>query len=258
MSANDDRQGVSDFAVRFGLEALTPSNSLNIKLVLEDMTDQVEMNWGLVLLAVSGGYLPEHAVLDFALDSMNGDEGNAVEQLALMSFEEHPDPAFMDLCIAKVINDVALVEWEYGFEQLFYIAVGWLYAHWDGFDDPAGSLYDLDDDFYYIERGKPFAFHDSWPENASTRQELDICMHERCKRFLEEEKRRLEDFDFSNTADLESLDDIYEHWDRFNGYDLPRNIEDEARRKRGWMERDARNGEPPLTHQVPPHPSATT
>ncbi len=225
MSEDGLQLSSSSFAERFGLRAMTPYNSFSISTSLDRLRDQTQLNWALVILAVAGKYLPEQSILDYALQVLDEHSDEIVEQLALLRFEANPDRSRLDSLISKLIKKIPLPKWEYGFEQLFYIAVDWLYLQWEELDDPALSLYDLDDDFYYIERGSVFNYHNSWPEGARTRQELCDCMYERVIRFLQEEKQRLDTFHFDNPNDLRSLDDVYDCWERFSSYDLPHFIQ---------------------------------
>ena len=206
MVDNNSMIAQRSFAKRYGLQAMAPYNSLCANITLDELSDQVQLNWALVILAVSGGYLPE---------------------LALLHFESRPSLVLRDSLISALIESISLIEWEYGFEQLFYVAVNWLYHRWEEFDDPALSLYEIDDDFYCLERGDIFNYHNFWPEGAKTRQDLSECMHKRCMHFLETEKERLRDLCLDDSDDLKSLDDIYNCWEQFNSYDLPNFIQDE-------------------------------
>ncbi len=215
------------FAKRYGLQAMAPYDSLCANITLDELSNQVQLNWALVILAVSGGYLPERSLLDYALDVLDEDSDEVVNQLALLHFESRPSLVLRDSLISALIESISLIEWEYGFEQLFYVAVNWLNHRWEEFDDPALSLYEIDDDFYCLERGDVFNYHNFWPEGAKTRQDLSECMHKRCMHFLETEKERLRDLCLDDSDDLKSLDDIYNCWEQFNSYDLPNFIQDE-------------------------------
>ena len=107
------------FAKRYGLQAMAPYNSLYANITLDELSDQVQLNWALVILAVSGDYLPERSLLDYALDVLDEDSDEVVNQLALLHFESRPSLVLRDSLIAALIESISLIEWEYGFEQLF-------------------------------------------------------------------------------------------------------------------------------------------
>ena len=218
---------ISSYATQFGLEAMTPDNSLGIHFQLFWAEENIDIDWAFVILAVSGNYLDERAVLDYALKLLDGKTDEATEQLAMLSFEEMPDYDLLKKYTSIIIGGINLVEWEYGFEQLFFLSVKWISLHWADYENPSNSLFMLWDDFYGLDIGEYLSYHNFWPEGAGTDSDLNEQMYRRCLSFLEKEGSRLKNFDFCNPDDLKSLDDIFERWSRFNEYDLPVFIQEE-------------------------------
>ena len=218
------------YAAQFGLEAMTPDNSLEICFQLSWVEEKIDINWAVIILAVSGNYLDERTVFDYALELLDDDSDEAAEQLAMLSFEEIPDSDLVKKFTTRIITRTSLIEWEYGFEQLFFLAVKWISLHWADYEDPPNSLFMLWDDFYGLDIGQCLSYHDFWPDGARAVSDLKEQMHRRCLSFLEEESLRLKCFDFYDPSALRSLDDIFERWSRFNEYDLPVFIQEEHRR----------------------------
>lgn len=206
------------------LQAITPHNSLSIQFTLKWCKENLDLNWALVILSVSGRYLPECTILEYALSEYDGHSNEAVEQLALYSFDLNPDCEAIDGIVDDLIRGIGLAKWEFAFEQLFFLAVKWLYLHWENYDDPLEDLYAILDDFYFIGRGSMLSFHDVWPR-GKTRSEMEAFMHEECKLFLKEEEQRLNHFDFEDPADIQSLDDILSRWRCYNEHSLPMFLE---------------------------------
>ena len=209
-----------DFAEAHDLQAITPQNSLAIGFTLEWCKETLDLNWAFVFLSVSAKYLSDRAILEYALSEYDDKSNEAVEQLALCGFDLHPDHGTIDRNIDKLIKDIGVTKWEFAFEQLFFLVVKWFYLHWESYDNPLESLYAILDDFYFIGRGSMLSFHDVWP-SGKTRQEMETYMHEECSSFLGEEQCRLSHFDFDNPADIQSLADIFSHWEHYNEYSLP-------------------------------------
>lgn len=103
--------------------------------------DHVELDWALVLLAVSAGYLPPREVLDFALNELDEDSPESVLGLALVAFETDADVVCEEKCVTGIASRIEEGEWDLASDKLFYAVACWMY--FDCIDEYTPFKYDL-------------------------------------------------------------------------------------------------------------------
>lgn len=110
--------------------------------------DHVELDWALVLLAVSAGYLPPREVIDFALSELDEDSPESVLGLALIAFEADADVACEEKHVTDIASHIEEDKWDLAFEKLFYAVACWIY--FDCVDEYTPFKYDLSIDLWNL------------------------------------------------------------------------------------------------------------
>lgn len=113
------------FEDRFSIRYFCPRNKLNIKLSLDWLSRETQVEWPLIFLSVGGGYLEYHSIFDFALERYDNSNNHLEQSLALMSYEQHPDMLEADHMIEKIINNINLETWAFFFLKLFLLSIKW-------------------------------------------------------------------------------------------------------------------------------------
>lgn len=108
--------------------------------------DHVELDWPLVLLAVSAGCLPPREVLYFALRELDEDSPESVLGLALIAFEADADIVCEEKYVTDIASHIEEDQWSLAFEKLFYVAACWVY--FDCVDEYTPFKYDLSIDLF--------------------------------------------------------------------------------------------------------------
>ncbi len=106
------------------------------------------MDWALVLIAVSAGYLPPSEVIDFASRTLEEDSPQSICNLAILAFEPNPDAAREEKDIACIAAGISKDEWSAAFEKLFYAVACWMYV--DCVDEYTPFRYDLSVDLHRL------------------------------------------------------------------------------------------------------------
>ncbi len=104
-------------------------NTLGVRMPYWWLEWSAKIDWALLLLATSGGYIPPHHVLDHALSSLDSSSSDAIYELAILNFEEHPDWKYEQRALEKIASCISEDEWESARRRLLYSAAYWSYVN---------------------------------------------------------------------------------------------------------------------------------
>lgn len=147
---------ISDSSGYFDIPEKGVENSLNRRVPFWWIEWSARVDWPLVLLAVSGGYIPPHTVVDYALNSLASSSPKEVYDLVILDYEEYPNWKYEQEAVAKIAARISEVEWRGAKKRLFYSLVYWEYVNratfsWWRYD----AFYNLN--LLWKDFGRPYA-----------------------------------------------------------------------------------------------------
>lgn len=163
---------VFDLNGHFEIPGDSIANSLNRRIPFWWIEWSAQLDWALVLLAVSGGYTSPRAVIDYALSSLSSSSPDEVYDLVILNYEEHPNWTYEQKALTKIALRIHEDEWRNAKKRLFYSLVYWEYVNrgtfswwrfdasyylnmlWEDFDHPypddlfTNQAYEIDEKAY--------------------------------------------------------------------------------------------------------------
>lgn len=119
----------SDGVGSFEVEGPCVGNVYGIRVPMWWVEDNVDVDWALMLLAISGGYVSAGEMLEYALLALNDESSREVYELAISTYETHPDCSGEERAVAAIAARIGESQWAFARERLFYVVAFWTYLN---------------------------------------------------------------------------------------------------------------------------------
>lgn len=119
----------SDGVGSFEVEGPCVGNVYGIRVPMWWIEDNVDVDWALLLLSISGGYVSAGEMLEYALLVLSDDSPREVYELAILTYDMQPDCSLEEKAVAAIASRIDEGQWSFAQERLFYVVAFWTYLN---------------------------------------------------------------------------------------------------------------------------------